>query len=297
MASAPFESDDRLLRCHRVYVESLWQYVRSLQGAERRDRQGRTLIRSGVPVGLANTAFLLDPAVPLDAFLAESSEFYGSRLPWRILVPGPAPERLGSLAARLGLKPAQNEPGMILDPIPPIPARPSTLTIRPVADRTTFSDFGSVWCDSFALPAWTLPVALPRVPPDDPVRGARNRFFVGYDGTGPVCCSTLTVTERVAGIASVGTVSRARGRGFGTAITWAAVESGVALGADIAFLAASRLGYPVYEHMGFQRASEYPSWQVPLGFFGMLRALRTIRRMAREAGSSAPQWNELTPSP
>lgn len=290
-------SEERLARCHRNYIESLWQYVRSLPGAERRDLPGGTLIRSHVPVGLANTAFLLDSGGPLGAFLAESSEFFGSRIPWRLLVPGPAPERLGPLVRRLRLEPAQNEPGMILDPIPPSPQRPSALTIRPVVDRDTFSDFGTVWCEAFGLPAWTLPVALPRVPPDDPVRGAQNRFFVGYDGTKPVSCSTLTVTERVAGIASVGTVRRARGRGFGAAITWGAVESGAALGADVGYLAASRLGFPVYERMGFRRASEYPSWQVPLGFFRMIRAIRTLRRLAREAGSLASQPNGLVPSP
>jgi len=294
MSSASSRIEEPLARCHRNYVESLWQYVRSMPGAERRDRAGGVLVRCHVPVGLANTVFILDPSVSLDAVLADSSEFFGPRLPWRVIFPGPAPERFGGLAERFGLETAPNEPGMVLDPIAPAPAGPSGFTTRSVTDRATLSDFGAVWCEAFELPAWTLPVVLPRVPPDDPERGAQNRFFVGYERGRPVSCSTLTVTERVAGIASVGTVPKARGRGFGSAITWAAIESGAALGADIAYLSASRLGYPVYDRMGFRRASEYPSWQIPLGFLRLLRAVRTLRRLVREAGSAGPASSGVT---
>jgi ribosomal protein S18 acetylase RimI-like enzyme len=252
-------------------------------------------MRCELPASIANTAFLINPTLPRDELLREASAFFGPERPWRVLLGGPGFEEVDVAARQLGLRRAPSEPGMLLDPIRPLPGPPASLTIRPVENAAALADFGAVWCESFRIPTWVLPVAMPRVPPDDPERGAQNRFFVGYAEGRPVACSTVTVTERVAAIASVGTVTRARGRGYGTAMTSKAVEMGASLGADVAALAASTMGYPVYERMGFRRVAEYPSWHVPSGFFRTLRMVRTFRRLVREtratqtASGSAPQ--------
>lgn len=282
MATPSEGNSERLLRCHRAFVEGLWQNIRSLRGATRQDAREGVLMRCELPASIVNTAFLLDPTPSRDAFLREASAFFGPERPWRVVLGGPGFEEVDAAARRLGLRPALREPGMVLDPIRPMPGPPSSLTIRPVDNAPTLADFGAVWCEAFRIPTWVLPVALPRVPPDDPERGAQNRFFVGYAEGGPVACSTVTVTGRVAAIASVGTVTRARGRGYGTALTSRVIEAGASLGAEVAALAASKMGYPVYERMGFRQVAEYSSWQVPSGFFRTLRMARTFRRLVRE---------------
>jgi GNAT superfamily N-acetyltransferase len=271
-----------LERCHRNYLETFWQYLRLVPGAARRDLPDATLIRCDLPSTIGNALFFTNPTSTPRERLLEARSFFGPRLPWRVITSGTRASEVGREAAHLGLRPGTAEPGMLLDPIPSIPPAPPSLTIRPVTDAESLADFGTVWSEAFRIPRWVLPVALPSVPPDDPERAAQNRFFVGYVDRRPMTCSTVTVTERVAGVASVGTVPAARQRGLGTAVTWAAVDAGRVLGAEVSYLAATPMGYPVYARMGFRRVAEYPSWHVSFGFFRMLRAVWTVRRLVRK---------------
>jgi len=277
-----------LERCHRNYWETLWQYVRWIPGAARRDLPTATWIRCDLPSSLSNVAFFTSLGSASQETFREARAFFGPKVPWRVLATGPRAVEVGTVATGLGLRPAPNEPGMILDPVHSGPPPPDSLTIRLVTDRGSLADFGVAWSEAFRFPRWVLPVILPDPRAEDRERGAQNRFFVGYSSGRPVACSTVTITERVAGIASVGTVRSFRGRGFGTAMTWAAVDAGRTLDADVSYLAATPMGYPVYERMGFRRAAEYPSWQAPLGFFRSLGALWTVRRMVRDRRRSHP---------
>ncbi len=272
-----------LERCHRNLAEGTWQYVRLIAGAARHDLAGGVLIRCDLPSHVPNAAYRLTSETPGPEFFAWAREFFGPKRPWRLIATGPSAVGLDAEANERGLRRVRGDPGMLLDPAGPSAAIPPGLTLRSVEDSTTLADFATVWCRAFRIPRWILPVALPRVPPDDPEHRAQNRAFVGYSAGNAVACASLTVTERVAGIANVGTVPSARGRGFGAAITGKAVEMGRELGADVAYLAASEMGFPVYARMGFRRVSDYRYWQVPVGFFATMRALRGARRLARAA--------------
>ena len=81
--------------------------------------------------------------------------------------------------------------------------------------------------------------------------------FVGRVGGEPVCTSLLFTSGRIAGIYWVGTVPEHRGRGFGAAVTWAAVEAGRQRGCVLASLQASEAGRRVYEGMGFETPLHY----------------------------------------
>lgn len=279
-------SVELLRRCHRSYIECLWQNIRSTSGALRREVPEGVMMRCDLPSSVANVLFLIDPVPRPEDRVRQALSFFGPKLPWRLLSTAPGSEELGRTAVRLGLRPASVEPGLLLSDLRRGSSPPSPLTIRAVEDAPALADFGRAWCDAFRIPQWVFPVAMPRVPPDDLEHGAQNRFFVGYEAGRPVACATVTVTERVAGIASVGTVPAARGRGYGTAITGTAVESGRSLGAEVAYLGATTMGYPVYERMGFRRVAEYPGWQVPVGAWRMLGVLRTLRRLARSQAST-----------
>jgi predicted acetyltransferase len=65
------------------------------------------------------------------------------------------------------------------------------------------------------------------------------------------------LTHGVAGIAWVGTIPECRNRGFGEAVTWAAVREGLRRGACFANLQASPMGRPIYERMGFITPTSY----------------------------------------
>lgn len=76
--------------------------------------------------------------------------------------------------------------------------------------------------------------------------------FVGFHQGRPVASSGLIVGAGVAGIYNVATLNRARRRGFGTALTLAAMRHSRGLGYRIGVLGASELGRGIYERLGFR---------------------------------------------
>ncbi|MGA8664217.1 MAG: GNAT family N-acetyltransferase [Thermoplasmata archaeon] len=270
-----------MARCHRNFVEGFWQYTKSTPGASRRSSDGGTLLRSGIAASQANIWFLEEPTGSLDTIFEEATAYFGPNRPWRVIAAGSQVEEVHRVAAVHRLTPIASEPGMILDPMPAPPSPVPGLSIRTVDSPATLEDFGTAWCAAFGIPRWIFDMVLPTVLADDRERGTQNRFLVGYAGGGPVACSSVIVSEGVAGILSVGTTRAARGHGYGTALTWQAVEEGRRLGADVAYLSATSMGYPVYERMGFRRVAEYPSWATPVGFFRQIRLVLGMWQVAR----------------
>lgn len=78
------------------------------------------------------------------------------------------------------------------------------------------------------------------------------RLFVGtVDGT-PTTCVRLFQGKDTAGIFHVSTIESARGHGYGTDITAAALEAAINLGYELATLASSPAGHNVYYRLGFR---------------------------------------------
>jgi ribosomal protein S18 acetylase RimI-like enzyme len=88
------------------------------------------------------------------------------------------------------------------------------------------------------------------------------QLFVGLVGGQPVAASRLFCAAGVAGIYHVATVPGARGRGFGTALTLAAMRAGRDLGYRVGILAASGEGYGVYRQLGFRECCHADIYQV-----------------------------------
>ena len=65
------------------------------------------------------------------------------------------------------------------------------------------------------------------------------------------------IGEREVGIYAVATLPDRRGKGYGDALTRAALAAAPHLPA---VLEASELGQPIYQRMGFQVVSEYTLW-------------------------------------
>jgi ribosomal protein S18 acetylase RimI-like enzyme len=159
-----------------------------------------------------------------------------------------AVEDLGLVADRW------ESPIMVLEPIRTAPAPPPELRLR-IGGRELGTDF------STAVPSGpVLQRALgPAFAADSDVRLA-----VGYVEDAPVARAAAIRSGSTIGIYVVETAERFRRRGFGRAVTWAAIEAGVAAwGGSIAVLQSSEMGVPVYASMGFRVIARYIEFERP----------------------------------
>lgn len=88
-------------------------------------------------------------------------------------------------------------------------------------------------------------------------------FFIGFEGDEPVTTAAVRYTPDVADLVVISTVERARGKGYGGAITRAAALAGKARGYRYAVLSASNMGKPVYERLGFVVVGQLDNYAQP----------------------------------
>jgi len=87
--------------------------------------------------------------------------------------------------------------------------------------------------------------------------GSAWKMFVGYEGDTPVATAAGYVTGGLVGIEMVSSRPECRGRGYGAAITAAAVGAAPDLPA---VLISSDLGNRVYRGLGFMPVLRYTLW-------------------------------------
>lgn len=92
--------------------------------------------------------------------------------------------------------------------------------------------------------------------------GLPLRHYLGFLQDQPVATSSLFLSEESAGVMFVSTLPSTRGRGFGSALTRAALLDARELGHKMGILQSSRAGFPVYQRLGFRQVCnmEYYLW-------------------------------------
>jgi ribosomal protein S18 acetylase RimI-like enzyme len=154
-----------------------------------------------------------------------------------------------------------NTPGMAidLDALPQPAEHP--LTIREVEEPQMLAEWVRVFVRGFEMPVEMAPGFLSLLQSlgiDLPLR-----HYLGYLNDKPVASSTLFLGAGVAGIYNVATVAEARGQGIGSAMTLAPLYEARAMGYRASVLQSSKMGYGVYQRLGFQKLCqmEHFYWQ------------------------------------
>ena len=107
-------------------------------------------------------------------------------------------------------------------------------------------------------------------------RASASAFLAYYDGN-PVASSLVLYKAGVAGIHMVTTLEKARGKGIGTAITFAPLKEAKKLGYEILVLHSTEMALNMYKRMGFKEycTIELYIWQKNI-FKTYLRKLKRL---------------------
>jgi hypothetical protein len=137
---------------------------------------------------------------------------------------------------------------------------PAGLEVRLAQTAAELAQWGAVFCAAFNEPpsagqAWAnATLGFAPAPP------AWQPYLAWLDGV-PLGASLLFCGAGVAGLYAVSTLPAARRRGVGAAVTLLPLLAAREQGYRYAVLFASRMGYPIYRHLGFTAADN------PIGIF------------------------------
>jgi ribosomal protein S18 acetylase RimI-like enzyme len=179
---------------------------------------------------------------------------------YRLVLREHADAALLDAAAGLGMVEASRPmPSMALHPLEAAASvAPTDLKIAVVADETGLKLYTKQF--SGADPAWTD--VLKRIGKVAMKLHGFTLLLGTVDGK-PVATSMAVVTGDTVGIYNVGVDPKFRRRGFGEAISRAAIQVGVESGCSRAGLQASEMGFPLYRRMGFRTVETYISMSAP----------------------------------
>jgi GNAT superfamily N-acetyltransferase len=241
-------------------VVAAFRLIPEINGGE---RAGRTsfgsvdVVAAGIDVAFFNPVMALDPNCRLADILAGVKWVESRGLPVSVQLADPVDSSIdfGLRSAGLTDDPWRT-PVMVLDPIPARAAFdvPAGLEIR-IGGSELRDDFHAA---NESGPMFREILGA-RFMADDRVLAA-----VAYEDGEPVSCATAIRSGSTVGIYAVATLERARRRGYGRAVTWAAIEAGRSTwDGTMAVLQSSEAGVPVYASLGFERVGRYVEYLRP----------------------------------
>jgi N-acetylglutamate synthase len=241
-------------------LASTWVTVGRSMGADIVDDGPLTLVATGLPIPFFNGAYVRSPTDAPERAVAEAVRFFADRnLPWILWARQPVASSFLDAGRAIGLRDAGGPPAMGMGVIPEPPASPPELTVEIARTIDALQHHASMLKEGFGMPDELVHRLIRPALLDVPDAAV----LVGYVDGQPVSCSLLATSGSTAGVYNVATPDRHRKKGYGAALTWAAIAEGARRGCTQAILQASDSGYPVYRKMGFIDLGRYVQLEGP----------------------------------
>jgi GNAT superfamily N-acetyltransferase len=211
-------------------------------------------VATGLPAAFFNGVYATGPVDNPDQLIADATAFMAERdVPWLLWVRDGVDDALLDAGRRAGLTDAGGPQAMALPALPEIPPVPDGLEVTVVRDVAGLEVFRDLGARGFEMPREFIDVLAAESMLDDPT----IVMVTGSVDHVPVSTALVGLTGNTAGIYNVATPPEHRRRGYGEALTWAAVAEGCRLGCDHSALQASPMGAPIYRRMGYVDLGTY----------------------------------------
>jgi hypothetical protein len=245
---------------HRSMATEASPFLRHQKNGKHQIRQGVAFTRQELPGPGFNFAAVVDEAPPLDRVVEMCKEFFvDCHGGYGILVEADAGNPIEAEMQRRGWTIAEEEPALVLPSIPESIAPPLRLSIREITDTAGLDTFLDTLSEAFET-SRDLPATFWKTS----CLGDPNLvFFIGYCDGQPVATAVVGRLQHIATIHGVATTIPYRRRGFGEALTWAAVFAGAELGCDVSALRAMGASFEMYRKMGFVHVCNHRTYTVP----------------------------------
>jgi GNAT superfamily N-acetyltransferase len=232
-------------------------------------RDGRHEVRDGVafnrtdwPGPSFNFAGVIGPTPPLGGVLDVAGRFFAGRSDgYGVLVEGDAGHPVEDELKARGWTVFEDEPALVMPTIPTFPPLPDELSVRHATDPAAVAEYCAVTSAAFGAPP-ELDGAF--TPPAASLRDSDIAYLVGDCDGRPVAAGGLMREEEIAVVWGVATLEAYRGRGFGTAMTAAALQLGQEWGCTVAALRSGPMSLRLYQRMGFVTACRHRTYVPPV---------------------------------
>jgi ribosomal protein S18 acetylase RimI-like enzyme len=215
---------------------------------------GVVVAATGSPIALFNEILPVEDDVDAGALIEAVEEVQGAGLSFLVQLREGVDDRLLPVTDDLGLEEDADVswPAMILTDMPTALVLPHGLRVAQVADQGDFEEFVRSSARPDLSATWLAPAIM-----DDPAWA----LFLGYAEDMPVARSMSFHGDGVVGVYNVGTAEPVRRRGYGWAMTLAAILAGANARCTLATLQSSAMAMSIYQAHGFRPLYRYRAFR------------------------------------